>query len=76
MQMEGLYFAIPAEFVSFSTIGLGTLFVLRALFIVLVDRIKGRQWRVPVALIPFMASVGVASIGLVALKHIPYELQD
>ena len=31
MQMEGLNFAIPAEFVSFSTIGLGTLFVLSTL---------------------------------------------
>jgi len=76
MQMEGLNFAIPAEFISFSTIGLGTLFVLRALFIVLSDRIKGRQWRVPIALIPFTASVGVAFIGLVALKHIPYEQLD
>jgi hypothetical protein len=76
MHMEGLNFAIPAEFVSFSTIGLGTLFVLRALFIVLFDRIKGKQWRGPTALIPFTASVGVAFIGLVALEHIPYELLD
>ena len=74
MQMEGLNFAIPAEFVSFSTIGLGTLFVLRTLFIVLRDRIKGKQWRVPIALIPFTASVGVAFIGLVALKYIPHDL--
>jgi len=51
MGMEGLYFAIPAEFVSFSTIGLGTLFALRALFIVLSDRIKGGQWRVPITLL-------------------------
>jgi hypothetical protein len=76
MQMEGLNFAIPAEFVSFSTIGLGTLFVLRALFIVLFDRIKGKQWSGPIALIPFTASVVVAFIGLVALEHIPYELLD
>jgi hypothetical protein len=76
MQMEGLNFAIPAEFVSFSTIGLGTLFVLRALFLVLFDRIKGKKWRVPIALIPFTASVGIAIIGLVALEHIPYELLD
>jgi len=76
MGMEGLYFAIPAEFVSFSTIGLGTLFVLRALFIVFSRRIKGKQWRVHIALIPFTASVGVAFVGLVALKHIPYDLQD
>jgi hypothetical protein len=76
MQMEGLNFAIPAEFVSFSTIGLGTLFVLRAFFLVFFDRIKGKKWRVPIALIPFTASVGIAIIGLVALKHIPYELLD
>jgi hypothetical protein len=74
MQMEGLNFAIPAEFVSFSTIGLGTLFVLRTLFIVLRDRIRGKQWRVPAALIPFTASVGIAFIGLVVLSHLPYEM--
>ena len=73
--MEGLYFAIPAEFISFSTIGLGALFVLRALFIVFSDRIKGKQWRVPIALIPFTASVVAAFTGLVALDPICYHLQ-
>jgi hypothetical protein len=72
--MEGFNFGVPATFVTYLTIGLGTLFVLRALFIIIRDRIKGKQWRVPAALIPFTASVGIEFIGTVVLSRIPYHL--
>jgi hypothetical protein len=45
--MEGFHFGVPATFVTYLTIGLGTLFVLRALFIVIRDRVKCKQRRIP-----------------------------
>ncbi len=74
--MEGFNFGVPATFVTYLTIGLGTLFVLRALFIVIRDRIKGKQWRVPAALLSLTASVGIEFIGTVVLSHVPDEMKD
>jgi hypothetical protein len=73
---EGFYFGIPAVFMTFSTIGLGGVFVLLAWFKIIKGMIYNRHAQVSTALYTFTAAVGLQLVAVEALPAVPYGIQD
>ena len=74
--MEGFDFGIPALLLTYSTIGLGAIFVIAAWLNVIIERSNGMHWRIPAALYTLTASIGVELAGPIVLSHLPYYLTD
>lgn len=72
--MEGFDFGIPALFLTYSTIGLGAMFMAAAWIEIVIDRSNGTHWRIPTALYTFAASIGVELAAPIVLSHLPYYM--
>jgi hypothetical protein len=74
--MDGFDFGIPATLLSYSTIGLGAVFIFLGWVFVVVNGATNRRWRIPAALYALSAAVGIELTGLIVLSHLPYYMTD